>query len=208
MQRSFLVEPDTLAKLEDGSVVPAISQGALVKALYDLAILIDRGGGHGSIATMRKRTPIENVSATTEAIIQWRDRADARPQPERPEPAPAALDASTNGIANPQNGSASDGQAATAHADLQGELEEPVGEPEDNGAPMPPANHGENGEYRGAGMNGPETDAAWQQQASKRTAPQNEVRIMSAEETAALHRGVSSDPDLVDESEVPAKYRG
>jgi hypothetical protein len=82
MQRRFAIEPDTVAQTEEGPQ-PAVSLQAVTNALCELAVLLHRSGGTGSVVTMRKRTLLPGEAVTTGAVVEWRDRTDAKPQPER-----------------------------------------------------------------------------------------------------------------------------
>jgi hypothetical protein len=184
MQRRWQIEPDALAKVEDGSTAPVISQAAITNAAAELALILHRSGGTGSIVTMRNRTLLPGEAVTTGAIVEWRDRTDAKPQPERiaaPEPVAA--------VVAPQNGEAN----GAALADLRGELDDPVGSDGEN-QPQP---------MRDQPLPPPPLPPQ-----------RNEVRIVEGAEAEAQHRYDASaqhggqDEELVDESEVPPRLRG
>lgn len=80
--RKWGVRPDYLFRSGDVEVA-AVSQDALVKALYDAAIVLDREGGFISVSTGRAHTDLEGEMVTTGAVVEWKDRTDARPQPEK-----------------------------------------------------------------------------------------------------------------------------
>lgn len=68
-------------ELADG-VYPVVTQDDLVKALYDLAILVDRAGGVGGLVVQRVPTGVPNSYVTVRALVTWQDRTNAKPQPE------------------------------------------------------------------------------------------------------------------------------
>lgn len=73
-----------------------VSQDALIKAVYDAAIMLDRAGGVASVVVGRAPTGLDGEMVTTGAVVEWKDRTDARAQPEKAstvheEPAPLAL---------------------------------------------------------------------------------------------------------------------
>lgn len=65
----------------DGTI-PVVSQNSLVKAVADGALMLDRAGGTLSVVLQRHATGFPNEMVTVGAVIEWRDRTDARPQPE------------------------------------------------------------------------------------------------------------------------------
>lgn len=74
-----------------------VTQEALIQALIEAASWLDFAGGMLEVVTARQPTGFPGEMVTTGAAIEWRDRTDARPQPEptstipsaqlRPEPA-------------------------------------------------------------------------------------------------------------------------
>lgn len=117
-QRKWLVRPDHQIQTLDGDVIAAVSQEQLVKAVYDLAIVLDRAGGVGSIIVARTPTGVEGERVTTGALCEWKDRTDARPQPERDAQIPVEPPAE-NGHTP---GDAELAQALVAAADSEAEL--------------------------------------------------------------------------------------
>jgi len=80
--RRQLIPPDLeVARGEDRYEV--VSQEALIKAACDLAVVIDQCGGCGEILVDRTRTQIPGEALTTGAVTTWKDRTDAKPQPEQ-----------------------------------------------------------------------------------------------------------------------------
>lgn len=74
MQRRWQVHPD-----ETGIV----SREALISAFIDAATMLDIAGGTLSVVTGRMPTGLPGEMVTTGAVFEWRDRTDAKPQPER-----------------------------------------------------------------------------------------------------------------------------
>lgn len=120
-QRKWLVRPDHQIQTLDGDVIAAVSQEALVKAVYDLAIVLDRTGGVGSIIVARAPTGVEGERVTTGALIEWKDRTDARPQPERDAQIPVEPPAE-NGHAQRAAMDGEFAEALVAAADSEAEL--------------------------------------------------------------------------------------
>ena len=94
-QRRWQVRPDQALETEEGQIL-VVSQDALAKAVYDGAIMLHRAGGVFSIVVGREPTGLPGEMVTTGAICEWKDRTDARPQPEKPvtvhtEPVPVAV---------------------------------------------------------------------------------------------------------------------
>lgn len=89
-QRGWLVRPDhevDTVDPEDGYAslgpVGAVSQQALAKAVLDGVVMLDRAGGVLSVTVSRAQTGVPGERVTTGAMVEWKDRTDARPQPER-----------------------------------------------------------------------------------------------------------------------------
>lgn len=94
-QRRWQVRPDQAIETSEGTL-GVVSQDALIKAVYDAAIMLDRAGGVASVVVGRTPTGLQGEMVTTGAVVEWKDRTDARAQPEKPvavhtEPAPLAL---------------------------------------------------------------------------------------------------------------------
>jgi len=95
----------------DGTI-PVVSQSSLVKAVADGALMLDRAGGTLSVVLQRHATGFPNEMVTVGAVIEWRDRTDARPQPEQPATPEVQVD-----------GALTDALAAAER--VEAELEEP-----------------------------------------------------------------------------------
>lgn len=90
MIRRWQIEPDDEAGV--------MSRQALVNALVDGATMLDIAGGTLSVVVGRAATTLPGEMVMTGAVLEWRDRTDAKPQPEQafsvtPEPEPAATTA-------------------------------------------------------------------------------------------------------------------
>ena len=79
MQRRWQVQPDPTGIL---------SREALIEALIDGAAILDIAGGTLSVVVGRTPTNLPGEMVMTGAILEWRDRTDAKPQPEVPAPIP------------------------------------------------------------------------------------------------------------------------
>jgi hypothetical protein len=85
MQRRWQVQPDPTG---------IMSREALIEALVDGAAILDIAGGTLSVVVGRAPTNLPGEMVMTGAVLEWRDRTDAKPQPEAPAPIPGqtALD--------------------------------------------------------------------------------------------------------------------
>jgi hypothetical protein len=75
MVRRWQVPPD-----ESGTM----SREALISALIDASALLDIAGGTLSVVVGRQPTNLPGEMVMTGAVLEWRDRTDAKPQPEAP----------------------------------------------------------------------------------------------------------------------------
>jgi hypothetical protein len=82
MIRRWHVEPDMEVQTADGDVL-AISREALIMAAADACVMADRAGGGFSMWFDRFPTGLPGEMVTTGAIVEWRDRTDAKAAPER-----------------------------------------------------------------------------------------------------------------------------
>jgi hypothetical protein len=73
----------------------------VIEALVDAAAVLDCVGGALAVVQQREPTEVFGEMVTTAVLIEWKDRTDARSQPEAaprarraaPDPAPAELEA-------------------------------------------------------------------------------------------------------------------
>jgi hypothetical protein len=61
-----------------------VSREALISAFIDAAALLDIAGGALTVVTGRAPTGLPGEMVTTGVMLEWRDRTDAKPQPEAP----------------------------------------------------------------------------------------------------------------------------
>jgi len=91
MIRRWHVEPDMEVQTADGDVL-AISREALIMAAADACVMADRAGGGFSMWFDRFPTGLPGEMVTTGAIVEWRDRTDAKAAPERQSGQPQRVD--------------------------------------------------------------------------------------------------------------------
>lgn len=89
-QRRWQVHPDQLMETPNGPI-GVISKQALAEAVYDGTVMLHRGGGVLEVVVVRHPTDLEGEMATIGAIVQWKDRTNAKPQPEVAAPTPPPL---------------------------------------------------------------------------------------------------------------------
>jgi hypothetical protein len=80
--RSRYVEPDQVRETADGPL-PYVTDEAYFNALLAVAQVQAVAGGIVTAVVQRAPTGIPNEMVTTSALVEWRDRTDAKPQPER-----------------------------------------------------------------------------------------------------------------------------
>lgn len=94
MVRRWLVRPDQVMFVEGVGEVAYVSRQAMQEATLDAEAVVARVGGHYSVSTDRHPTGFPGEMVTTAAAFEWRDRTDAKEQPEHatpvatPEPEP------------------------------------------------------------------------------------------------------------------------
>lgn len=74
MKRTWLVRPD--------EELGYVTDDQMVESLFEAAALLKRAGGVLSVVTQREPTDFPGEMVTTAAVFEWKDRTDARPQPE------------------------------------------------------------------------------------------------------------------------------
>lgn len=88
MQRPWVVRP------EPGEI--EVSDDAILASLMEASAILKRCGGVLTVLVQREDGEFPGEMFTTAAIFQWKDRTDARPQPETRQqfvPAPGVLPA-------------------------------------------------------------------------------------------------------------------
>lgn len=81
-ERIWRVHPDVQVPI-DGEWVDAVSRQSLVEGILDGVVMLDRSGGVLTVIVGRTPTELPGEMVTTGAIVQWKNRTDATPQPER-----------------------------------------------------------------------------------------------------------------------------
>lgn len=89
MVRRWLVRPDQVMYVEGVGEVGFVSRDKMQEAFLDAEALVARAGGHVSVSTDRHPTGFPGEMVTTAAAFLWRDRTDAKEQPEQPAPVAA-----------------------------------------------------------------------------------------------------------------------
>lgn len=81
--RRWQVHPDREQQLRDGRVVQYVSREALVDAMLDGATMVDRAGGVLTVLVGREPTDLDGEMLTTQVVVEWKDRTNAKEQPEQ-----------------------------------------------------------------------------------------------------------------------------
>lgn len=82
MIRRWRVEPDYEQNTQDGTVL-AVSQEALAVATMDAVTMMHRAGGMFTVISERYPTGMPGEMVTVAAVVEWRNRTDARPEAEK-----------------------------------------------------------------------------------------------------------------------------
>jgi hypothetical protein len=80
--RTRAVYPDTAYVLPDGETIAIVSEDALLDEAVSMLRVAYRLGGIVQVVQDRAKTGVPNEMVTVGALVQWRDRTDAKPQPE------------------------------------------------------------------------------------------------------------------------------
>lgn len=80
--RTVRVGPDSIHETLDGQRIGVLSVQGQIEALARMATVCDVCGGNFEALYGRFRTGREGEMVTTEVILNWRDRADAKAQAE------------------------------------------------------------------------------------------------------------------------------
>lgn len=81
-ERIWRVHPDVQVPI-DGEWVDAVSRQSLIEGVLDGVVMLDRSGGVLTVIVGRTPTELPGEMVTTGAIVQWKNRTDATPQPEQ-----------------------------------------------------------------------------------------------------------------------------
>lgn len=76
------IHPDQMYPTVTYGAIPIISKEALQEAMAEAAAFVDFAGGTLTLVTERHPTDAPSEMVTIRAMIEWKDRTDARPQPE------------------------------------------------------------------------------------------------------------------------------
>lgn len=84
--RSFPVEASHSIQIE-GETYDVVTDEDLMGAMQRAVIVLGVAGGMVAVVTQRKAVPgVPNFYVTTAAMVEWRDRTNAKPQPEQEGP--------------------------------------------------------------------------------------------------------------------------
>jgi hypothetical protein len=83
MRRLKVVRPDQTLVTGDGRQIGMVSDGAGQNAMMDLWSVLSMAGGVATVAVGRAPTDVDGESVTTWVAIEWKNRTDAKEQPER-----------------------------------------------------------------------------------------------------------------------------
>lgn len=81
--RRRVIQPDAVHHTDTYGSIPVVSDDAFLGAVIAAAQVQIFSGGFLSVAVQRHPTDAEHEMVTVGAVIEWRDRTDAKPQPER-----------------------------------------------------------------------------------------------------------------------------
>jgi hypothetical protein len=76
------VQPDEVLTLRGGKQIAVVSEGALYAHVARVVQFLDFAGGTVNITVLREPTDLPNEMVTIGAVVEWKDRTDARAQPE------------------------------------------------------------------------------------------------------------------------------
>jgi hypothetical protein len=82
MRRLKAVRPDQTLVTGDGRQIGMVSDGAGQNAMMDLWSVLSMAGGVATVAVGRAPTDMDGESVTTWVAIEWKNRTDAKEQPE------------------------------------------------------------------------------------------------------------------------------
>ena len=87
--RRRTVHPDAVLYTENYGEVPFVSEQRLNEAVLAATEALSLAGGVLTVLVKRHPTDVDHEMVTSGAIIEWKDRTDARPQRETAEPVQA-----------------------------------------------------------------------------------------------------------------------
>jgi len=80
--RTVRVGPDEALQTRSGEQIAVVSRSRQIQAIADFVTLCDVAGGTFGVLYGRTSTGLPGEMATTELLIHWRDRGDAKEQHE------------------------------------------------------------------------------------------------------------------------------
>lgn len=83
-RRSWRTGPDQVRETLDGRHIAVVSRQAQIESVADALVMADRAGGTVAVLFGRAATGLEGEMVTTELLVTWQDRGDAKPQYEEP----------------------------------------------------------------------------------------------------------------------------
>lgn len=81
--RRWRVHPDIQVPV-NGEWLDVVSREALVHGILDGVAMLDRTGGVLTVIVGRAATELDGEMVTTGAVVEHKNRSDAKPQPEEP----------------------------------------------------------------------------------------------------------------------------
>jgi spore coat polysaccharide biosynthesis protein SpsF (cytidylyltransferase family) len=82
--RRWVARPDTQLQVEDGAVIGVASDESVARAVLDGVVMLNRAGGCLYVSVQRVPTGVEGEMVNLGALVEWRDRTDAKPSAEQP----------------------------------------------------------------------------------------------------------------------------
>lgn len=76
------VEPDQIMETRDGQEIAVVSDEAFYTAVLHGAQVVAFAGGAMGVTVKRAPTGVPNEMVTIEALIEWKNMVDAKPEPE------------------------------------------------------------------------------------------------------------------------------
>lgn len=91
MVRRWQVHPDMQIETQRYGLIPVVSRQLIDQAFLDGAAMVAAAGGGFTAFPHRHPTDLDHEMVTVSLMCEWRDRTDAKPQPEpavAPQPEP------------------------------------------------------------------------------------------------------------------------
>lgn len=118
--RRRAVLPDTVYPTRTYGEIPCVSDERFYAAVMEAAGLVALAGGVMQVIVERHPTDLEHERITTRAVVEWKDRTDARPQAEPAAPAlPAPVETPRVAAGGLELQHAGDALVAATEAGLQ-----------------------------------------------------------------------------------------